>query len=316
MARSCCEPIRVGVWVSRRRRCWRRRAGPAAARPRTARRRSTSALIAENALTANALTANALTANSLTANALTANALTANSLTANALTANGLRDPLGREFLKYVVSCALDDGRRGLVQGRRRASTRSPARLGLAPEWGKKNGVCDGSCQRWVSACVLARVDAAGVKREISIRGAQLGAAPRLARAARLSGARGDLLRKRVHQGAARFLCLSPGQTDDERVCGDSLASCPMTVVGSCDDACALRGAVRRLQNCSDAGRGPARQHLRRKRHGLPAEVAHVIGSVVAGRFQLEAEAGAGGMGTVYRARDLERRGRRSPSRS
>jgi len=30
-----------------------------------------------------------------------------------------------------------------------------------------------------------------------------------------------------------------------------------------------------------------------------------VIGSVVAGRFQLEAEAGAGGMGTVYRARDL-----------
>ena len=30
-----------------------------------------------------------------------------------------------------------------------------------------------------------------------------------------------------------------------------------------------------------------------------------MIGSVVAGRFALEAEAGAGGMGTVYRARDL-----------
>src|SRR5436190_14644271 len=61
-----------------------------------------------NALTANALTANALTANALTANALTANALTANALTANALTANGLRDPLARQFMKYVVSCALD----------------------------------------------------------------------------------------------------------------------------------------------------------------------------------------------------------------
>src|SRR6185369_6669556 len=62
-----------------------------------------SAITTENALTANALTANALTANALTANALTANALTANALTANALTANGLRDPLAREFLKYVV---------------------------------------------------------------------------------------------------------------------------------------------------------------------------------------------------------------------
>src|ERR1044071_1384054 len=69
-----------------------------------------AALVAENALTANALTANALTANALTANALTANALTANALTANALTANGLRDPLGRELLRYVVSCALPDG--------------------------------------------------------------------------------------------------------------------------------------------------------------------------------------------------------------
>src|SRR5262245_56472446 len=68
-----------------------------------------AAVITENALTANALTANALTANALTANALTANALTANALTANALTANGLRDPMAREFLKYVVSCALDD---------------------------------------------------------------------------------------------------------------------------------------------------------------------------------------------------------------
>src|SRR5215471_13409820 len=69
-----------------------------------------SAVVTANALTANALPANALTANALTANALTANALTANALTANALTANGLRDPLTREFLKYVVSCALDDG--------------------------------------------------------------------------------------------------------------------------------------------------------------------------------------------------------------
>src|SRR3954453_18705167 len=129
-----------------------------------------SALITENALTANALTANALTANALTANALTANALTANALTANALTANGLRDPLGRELLKYVVSCALPDGA-GVTVKVDGTTYQFQGSVGLAPDWGRPDGSCDGSCQRWVSACVLARVDAAGVERGISIRG-------------------------------------------------------------------------------------------------------------------------------------------------
>src|SRR5262245_41526408 len=104
-----------------------------------------------------ALSANALTANALTANALTANALTANALTANALTANALRDPLSRELLKYVVSCALDDGQSVTlsVDGQRYVF---PGSLGLAPEWGERRGSCDDSCQRWVSGCVLARV--------------------------------------------------------------------------------------------------------------------------------------------------------------
>jgi hypothetical protein len=42
---------------------------------------------------------------------------------------------------------------------------------------------------------------------------------------------------------------------DNERVCGDSLADCPMTVVGSCDDACADEGAYGRFEDCSDRGR-------------------------------------------------------------
>ena len=95
-----------------------------------------AAITVENALTANALTANALTANALTANALTANALTANALTANALTANGLRDPLAREFLKYVVSCALDEDDSVVVQDRRQAlrvSRRAGSGAGVGP---------------------------------------------------------------------------------------------------------------------------------------------------------------------------------------
>jgi hypothetical protein len=214
-----------------------------------------SALLAENALTANALTANALTANALTANALTANALTANALTANALTANGLKDPLGRELLKYVVSCALPDGAavNVTVDGTHYSF---PGSIGLAPSWGGAHGSCDGSCQRWVSACVLARVDAAGVEREISIRGDNpvLRPVP-------------HELRDYPHREATyygnifadhepRYLCLSPGATSDERVCGPSLATCPMTVVGSCDDVCSDLGAFGTFQDCRTARHG------------------------------------------------------------
>jgi hypothetical protein len=217
-----------------------------------------SAVMIDNALTANALTANALTANALTANALTANALTANALTANALTANGLRDPLAREFLKYVVSCALDDhdsisiridGRRYTFQGD----------LGLASEWGEVRGFCDGECQRWVSACVLARVDAAGVKRMISIRGDNPMLRPDENEVRKYTEREATYYGNLFVRYRPRFLCLSPGLTSDERVCGDSLADCPMTVVGSCDDACAGEGAYHSFVDCSDrghAGRG------------------------------------------------------------
>src|SRR5579872_3001350 len=120
----------------------------------------TANALTANALTANALTANALTANALTANALTANALTANALTANALTANGMTATA--EFLKYAVSCALPAGQTVTVTVDGVTHT-FPGQLGLAPEWGMDHGSCDGECQRWVSACMLARVDAAGV---------------------------------------------------------------------------------------------------------------------------------------------------------
>jgi len=213
-----------------------------------------SAVRSTNALTANALTANALTANALTANALTANALTANALTANALTANGLRDPLSRELLEYVVSCALDDDQSlsVVVDGQTYVFAGS---LGLAPEWGERDGLCSVSCQRWVSACVLARVDAKGVTRPISIRGANeaLDVSPREVRDFHVREAAyfGNLFAP----GQPRFLCLAPGQRSDTRVCGASLDDCPMTVVGSCAEACAHAEAHGAFVDCSSGGR-------------------------------------------------------------
>jgi hypothetical protein len=208
-----------------------------------------SALETENALTANALTANALTANALTANALTANALTANALTANALTANGLRDPLGRELLKYVVSCALPDGA-GVTVKVDGTTYQFQGSIGLAPDWARPNGSCDGSCQRWVSACVLARVDAAGVEREISIRGDNPALRPTWHELRDYSHREATYYGNIFADHEPRYLCLSPGATSDTRVCGPSLDDCPMTVVGSCDDVCADRGAFGTFQDC------------------------------------------------------------------
>ncbi len=214
-----------------------------------------SALTVENALTANALTANALTANALTANALTANALTANALTANALTANGLEDPLGRELLKYVVSCALPEGASVSIKvdGTR---YQFPGSIGLAPDWGREHGSCDRSCQHWVSACVLARVDAAGVERLISIRGDASALRPAPHELRDYPNREATYYGNIFVENEPRFLCLSPGATSDTRVCGPSLSSCPMTVVGSCDDVCSDRGAFGTFSDCRTARRG------------------------------------------------------------
>ena len=55
--------------------------------------------------------------------------------------------------------------------------------------------------------------------------------------------------------GKPRYLCLSPGQTSDQRVCGSSMSNCPMTVVGSCDDACHDEGPHGDFRKCSNVGK-------------------------------------------------------------
>ncbi len=131
-----------------------------------------------NALTGNALTGNALTGNALTGNALTGNALTGNALTGNALTGNGLTNgQLNRELFRYMYSCAMPAGSRitRVIDGK---TYTFDGAIGLAPNWGltptpehPEYGKCDVTCQRWITACLLARTNAFGVPVPISIRG-------------------------------------------------------------------------------------------------------------------------------------------------
>jgi hypothetical protein len=70
----------------------------------------------------------------------------------------------GRELLRYAALCALDPGTVLRVGG-----DRYPGLYELAPEWSTAS--CDGDCQRWVSACLLAHANARDVHVPISLRG-------------------------------------------------------------------------------------------------------------------------------------------------
>jgi hypothetical protein len=215
--------------------------------------------LTNNALTNNALTNNALTNNALTNNALTNNALTNNALTNNALTNNALEDPNARELFTYIVSCALEEGDTLSFVSNDGSTYTFDGALGLAPEWGNPHGHCNETCQQWVSACVLARLDYLGQHVTISVRGQNDALATTM-------NERGTFTRREatyygnIFSQPQRFLgCLSPGQTGDARVCGPSIDDCVIDFTGSCDDVCGKPRFDGSFPNChgpADHGHG------------------------------------------------------------
>ncbi|HEU4404427.1 MAG TPA: HYR domain-containing protein [Polyangiaceae bacterium] len=122
----------------------------------------------------------------MTQNGMTQNGMTQNGMTQNGMTQNGLwqdafwqqnpavlqvlrNNPYARELLKYTYECAMPKGQLTTIDpGGVNLVLRGG--IGLAPQWGEEGGVCDKSCQRWVTACLLARTNAYGESVEISMR--------------------------------------------------------------------------------------------------------------------------------------------------
>jgi hypothetical protein len=218
------------------------------------------AAVVDNGLVMNGLVMNGLVMNGLVMNGLVMNGLVMNGLVMNGLTDASLANPPTQRFLKYLVSCALGP-QQSLTWTTAGGTTYTfPGELGLAPQWGGDHGSCDGSCQRWVSACLLARVDAAGIDREISIRGPHPALLPTPKEISQYTQREATYFGNLFVAGQPRFLCLAPGQKEDERVCGDSLDDCPMTVVGSCTQDCVVKGGAFGDAFCSDSGRFGAGQ--------------------------------------------------------
>jgi hypothetical protein len=140
--------------------------------------------ISANAISANAISANAISANAISANAISANAISANAISANAISANGLiigevdhpdlvlalHDPYAQEFMKYLVSCALEPKQQVTYTdpftGQKHAWNGA---LALCPSWLAK--APDQACQERVSACLLARQNAFAQPVQLSLRG-------------------------------------------------------------------------------------------------------------------------------------------------
>jgi hypothetical protein len=136
--------------------------------------------LAQNRLASNRLAQNRLASNRLAQNRLAQNRLAQNRLAQNRLATNRIEldesavaDLLatadGREVFGYIVGCAIPEGQT-LVANHGGTTYEFEGSLGLAPDWVTQP--LDHNGQRWVSSCLLARVNAAGVMVEVSLRGA------------------------------------------------------------------------------------------------------------------------------------------------
>src|SRR5262249_48903159 len=149
----------------------------------------TRAVVTHNRLATNRLATNRLATNRLATNRLATNRLATNALTSGALTADPSADellstPEGRDLYSYVVSCALPAGTgiQATVPGAPDTDPQAnlsytcaseqcvfSGSIGLVPRWiGHK---LSRKGQEWISACLLARVNAHDTVEPISMRG-------------------------------------------------------------------------------------------------------------------------------------------------
>jgi hypothetical protein len=67
----------------------------------------------------------------------------------------------GRTTVSYIVRCAMSAGTSITKQDQNGVSYTFAGSLGFAPQWA--TGVCDDNCQEYISACLMAHVNTAGI---------------------------------------------------------------------------------------------------------------------------------------------------------
>jgi hypothetical protein len=101
-----------------------------------------------------------------------------------------------------------------------------------------------------VSACVLSRVDYLGAARQISLRGDKPGLNTTPAERHEFNSREATYYGNIFSIPQRFYACVSPDKTEIPRVCGPSIDTCGIDVVGSCDDVCGRPRADGSFPNC------------------------------------------------------------------
>jgi hypothetical protein len=169
-------------------------------------------------------------------------------------------DEDGEKVIRYLVQCALDESQSVTVEGALGAYL-FEGQVGLAPEW--RTGPCDESCQRWVSACMLARTNETGAEVTLFVQGAHpslgFGSDPAFPLY------EGTYFGNVFVDPAAMFACR--GQTAGTaaavacgRTCSQSDEDCGFTTYGDCvvEAGCGLASTGVATIDCQPDPQGPA----------------------------------------------------------
>jgi hypothetical protein len=152
-----------------------------------------------------------------------------------------LKSPAAKQAFAFTVGCALFAEQKVEVKiGDKWETFKGYA--GLAPQWGKPDGYCDEECQGWVSACLIANVNARDEYVPISMSGNHPSLDPEQGEEETYTEPDGVYYGQVFSNKPQFFACLPEQNSTLDRVCGSSVDDCFVEVMGLCSDVCDLGG--------------------------------------------------------------------------
>jgi hypothetical protein len=159
----------------------------------------------------------------------------------------------GRDWLKYIVRCALPAGSKVAVPNGDGKNVLE-GMFGVAPEWAHARLSDTG--ERWVSACLLAFVNALGEHVLVSVRGDQASLKSTVTAEERIefSFQEAAFYGNLFSEDGAQYVCRGkggdvPSPSRSKRLCSDpserpGVSRCGMIITGNCRDVCSVDDSV------------------------------------------------------------------------
>src|SRR5262249_13702784 len=136
---------------------------------------------------------------------------------------------------KDLIECALDSTQSvEITIDGDTTPTKFVGDFGLAPQWAYANGSCQSDCRHWVTACMLPRVNAWGLRVPISERAKPLEADTSRQELEDFPNEEATYFGDMFASPQLMYACVAPGSNLIERVCGPDVSQCFLKILGSC----------------------------------------------------------------------------------